>query len=111
MSSALSFSATQARRSSAIHESITQTIGNTPIVRLGRLAPPGVNVYCKLEAANPGGSVKVSVSRGGDRVDHRREGRELKLKLALETYRYNKFPALILNFTSFLRTRIASRSV
>ena len=73
MSSALSFSATQARRSSAIHESITQTICNTPIVKLGRLAPPGVNVYCKLEAANPGGSVKVSVREGeSDRVDHRR---------------------------------------
>ena len=84
MSSALSFSATQARRSSAIHESITQTIGNTPIVRLGRLAPPGVNVYCKLEAANPGGSVKVSVSRGGKRprrpAEERRERESVKVE-------------------------------
>jgi len=36
---------------------ITQCIGGTRLVRLSRLAP-GVELYGKLEAANPGGSVK-----------------------------------------------------
>ena len=42
-----------------IYENITQTIGNTPIVKLGKLAPKGANIYVKLESFNPGGSVKV----------------------------------------------------
>jgi cysteine synthase len=42
----------------ARHGSILETIGNTPLVRLNRLAPAGVNVYVKLEAFNPMGSVK-----------------------------------------------------
>ena len=75
--SALSFSASKARRPSAIHESITQTICNTPIVKLERLAPPGVNVFCKLEAANPGGSVKVRSTE--------EERREKEMKPAVES--------------------------
>ena len=43
-------------------DNILQTIGNTPHVRLNRLyakvAPKGVEVWMKLERANPGGSVK-----------------------------------------------------
>ncbi|PAU78879.1 cysteine synthase A [Halomonas salipaludis] len=38
--------------------SILETIGRTPLVRLDRLAPPDVNVYVKVEAFNPMGSVK-----------------------------------------------------
>src|SRR5215813_3513688 len=41
-----------------IYSSITETIGRTPIVRINRLAPPGVTMYVKVEAFNPGGSVK-----------------------------------------------------
>ena len=41
-----------------IHESILDTIGGTPVVRLHRLAPPGVSLYAKVESFNPGGSVK-----------------------------------------------------
>jgi cysteine synthase A len=37
---------------------ILETIGNTPIVRINRLAPKGVNLYVKMEAFNPLGSVK-----------------------------------------------------
>jgi cysteine synthase A len=37
---------------------IMETIGNTPLVRLNRLAPPDVNVYVKVESFNPLGSVK-----------------------------------------------------
>ncbi len=41
-----------------IHSSILDTIGRTPIVRINRLAPEGVEMYVKVEAFNPGGSVK-----------------------------------------------------
>jgi cysteine synthase A len=41
-----------------IHESILDTIGRTPIVRLNRIAPDGVVLYAKIESFNPGGSVK-----------------------------------------------------
>ncbi|HVQ77145.1 MAG TPA: cysteine synthase family protein [Candidatus Binatia bacterium] len=38
---------------------IWSLIGNTPLVRLGRLEPrPGVEIWAKLESSNPGGSVK-----------------------------------------------------
>src|SRR5690606_41548440 len=37
--------------------SLTDSIGNTPIVSLRRLAPGG-GLHAKLESANPGGSVK-----------------------------------------------------
>ena len=42
----------------ALHQSIVETIGRTPIVRLNRLAPEHATVYAKVEAFNPGGSVK-----------------------------------------------------
>ncbi|WP_158880744.1 cysteine synthase A [Rhodanobacter sp. L36] len=41
-----------------IYESILDTIGNTPIVKLHRLAPKHVDIYVKVEAFNPAGSVK-----------------------------------------------------
>ena len=41
-----------------IHDSILDTIGRTPVVRLHRLAPAHVTVYAKVESFNPGGSVK-----------------------------------------------------
>jgi cysteine synthase len=41
-----------------IYDSILDTIGNTPIVKLHRLAPKHVEVYVKVEAFNPAGSVK-----------------------------------------------------
>jgi len=41
-----------------IYDSILGTIGNTPIVRLNRLAPKHVELYVKVEAFNPAGSVK-----------------------------------------------------
>ncbi|TZF91586.1 cysteine synthase A [Cognatilysobacter lacus] len=42
----------------ALFDSILDTIGSTPIVRLHRLAPKGVTLYAKVESFNPGGSVK-----------------------------------------------------
>lgn len=41
-----------------IHESILDTIGHTPIVKLGRIGPKHVSLYAKVESFNPGGSVK-----------------------------------------------------
>src|SRR5437868_7414957 len=41
-----------------IHESILGTIGNTPVVRINRLAPPNVTIYVKCEFFNPLSSVK-----------------------------------------------------
>jgi cysteine synthase A len=41
-----------------IHDSILGTVGDTPIVRINRLAPPGVHMYAKLEYFNPMSSVK-----------------------------------------------------
>ncbi len=41
-----------------IYDSILDTIGNTPIVKLHRLPPKHVDLYVKVEAFNPGGSVK-----------------------------------------------------
>ena len=42
----------------ALHDSILDTIGSTPIVRLHRIAPAHVTLYAKVESFNPGGSVK-----------------------------------------------------
>src|SRR5574338_345350 len=47
-----------------IYDDITQTIGRTPVVRINRLAPAHVTMYVKLEAANPGGSVKDRLAIG-----------------------------------------------
>jgi cysteine synthase A len=43
---------------------ITETIGNTPVVRINRLAPSNVELYVKLEAFNPLGSVKDRLALG-----------------------------------------------
>lgn len=60
----LSFAANATRRSSSIHASITQTVGETPIVKLQRMAPEGINVFVKCESENPGGSVKDRLALG-----------------------------------------------
>ncbi len=41
-----------------IHNSILETVGNTPIVQVNNLGPAHVDLYVKLEAFNPAGSVK-----------------------------------------------------
>src|SRR5437660_10543402 len=47
-----------------IYQSINDTIGNTPVVRINRLAPAGVNIFVKIEAFNPLGSVKDRLAIG-----------------------------------------------
>jgi cysteine synthase A len=47
-----------------IHDSVTDCVGGTPLVRLSRLFPqPGIEVLAKLEMLNPGGSVKDRSAR------------------------------------------------
>ena len=40
------------------YDSILDTVGDTPVVRINRIAPKNVTVYVKFEAFNPAGSVK-----------------------------------------------------
>jgi cysteine synthase A len=44
--------------------SILETVGNTPVVKIDKLAPPGVTLYVKIEAFNPLGSVKDRLALG-----------------------------------------------
>ena len=43
---------------------ILGTVGNTPVVKINRLAPAGVDLYVKIEAFNPLGSVKDRLALG-----------------------------------------------
>jgi cysteine synthase len=43
---------------------ILETIGNTPVVRINKLAPADVNLFVKIEAFNPLGSVKDRLALG-----------------------------------------------
>ncbi len=47
----------------ARYDTILDTIGNTPLVKLQRLAPPDVSVWVKIEAFNPMGSIKDRMAR------------------------------------------------
>jgi cysteine synthase A len=49
---------------SAIRSSILATIGNTPVVRINNLAPAGIDMFVKIEAFNPLGSVKDRIALG-----------------------------------------------
>src|SRR6266550_6234687 len=46
------------------YQDILETIGHTPVVRINRLAPQGVNLFVKIEAFNPLGSVKDRLALG-----------------------------------------------
>ncbi len=46
------------------YQNILDTIGNTPVVRINKLAPAGVNLFVKIEAFNPMGSVKDRLALG-----------------------------------------------
>lgn len=43
---------------SKIYDSVLDTIGNTPTIKVNHLGPPGVNLYVKAEYFNPAASVK-----------------------------------------------------
>ena len=42
-----------------IYDNILQTIGNTPVIRINRMAPDNVELYVKVESFNPMASVKM----------------------------------------------------
>src|SRR5437588_384289 len=46
------------------YQSILETAGNTPVVRVNNVAPAGVDLYVKIEAFNPLGSVKDRLALG-----------------------------------------------
>src|SRR5476651_1693298 len=46
------------------YQNILETIGHTPVVRINRLAPPGVNLFVKIESFNPLSSVKDRLALG-----------------------------------------------
>jgi len=46
------------------YANILETVGNTPVVKINRLAPPDINLYVKIEAFNPLGSVKDRLALG-----------------------------------------------
>ena len=46
------------------YANILETVGNTPVVRINKLAPPEVNLFVKMEAFNPLGSVKDRLALG-----------------------------------------------
>src|SRR5688500_19971259 len=43
---------------------ILETVGKTPVVKINKLAPPGVDMFVKVEAFNPLGSVKDRLALG-----------------------------------------------
>ena len=45
-------------------DNILETVGNTPVVKINKLAPKGINLYVKIEAFNPLGSVKDRLALG-----------------------------------------------
>jgi cysteine synthase A len=48
----------------AKYQNITETVGDTPAIRINRLAPEGIDLYVKMEAFNPLGSVKDRLALG-----------------------------------------------
>lgn len=49
----------------AVKDGLLHTIGNTPLLELKKLAPPGgARIFAKAEFMNPGGSIKDRVARG-----------------------------------------------
>ena len=47
-----------------IYNNILETIGNTPVIKIQKLAPEGRDIYVKVEAFNPMGSVKDRLAIG-----------------------------------------------
>lgn len=46
------------------YDNVLQTIGNTPVIRINKLAPSHVNLFVKVESFNPMGSVKDRLALG-----------------------------------------------
>lgn len=50
--------------SATVHDNILGTVGNTPVIRINKLGPAGINLYVKSEAFNPMSSVKDRLALG-----------------------------------------------
>jgi cysteine synthase A len=48
---------------SKIYNNLVELVGNTPIIKLNRIAPEGSEIYVKLESFNPGGSIKDRIAK------------------------------------------------
>jgi cysteine synthase A len=46
------------------YSNILETIGNTPVIRINKLGPKGVNIFAKVESFNPMGSIKDRLALG-----------------------------------------------
>ncbi|WP_170608514.1 PLP-dependent cysteine synthase family protein [Ruegeria arenilitoris] len=61
-----------------LFDSVLDTVGDTPCIRVKRIAPPHVKVYVKFEAFNPAGSVKdrlaLSIIEAGEREGRLKPG-------------------------------------
>jgi len=61
-----------------LYDSVLETIGDTPTIRVNNLGPDGVTIYVKAEAFNPGGSVKdrlaVNIIEAGERSGELKPG-------------------------------------
>lgn len=61
-----------------LYDSILETVGNTPVVRINNLAPAGVRLYVKAEFFNPAASVKdrlaLSIIEAGERSGRLKPG-------------------------------------
>src|ERR1700758_1895906 len=55
---------------------ILETVGRTPVVKINKLAPAGIDLYVKIEAFNPLGSVKDRLALGI--IEAAEKSRELK---------------------------------
>lgn len=52
------------QRSGHRYDNVLQTIGNTPVIRINKLAPSHVSLFVKVESFNPMGSVKDRLALG-----------------------------------------------
>jgi cysteine synthase A len=55
---------TRSQRVGKRYANILETVGHTPVVKINRLAPPDINLFVKIEAFNPLGSVKDRLALG-----------------------------------------------
>ena len=46
------------------HDNVLETIGQTPVIKINKLAPDNFSLYVKLESFNPMASVKDRLARG-----------------------------------------------
>ncbi len=60
-----------------IASSVLDLIGNTPLVELAKLSPPGRTIYAKLEGQNPTGSIKDRVALAMVEAADLKPGQEL----------------------------------